>query len=227
MNNPMSRFAARPRLEVVILCSIAVAIFAMVGIGGCSSSSTPGPSNSPHPSPTPTVSVSPTPSPSPTPTPVNFVILAYASIAPTNDPTYGKITGYAQASAAPSPTPLPSVVSSTVTVHCNQTIEFYNLDRTLTTGHTASLMGTASGMNWPPYFNNVNGVTASPLLTAITGNSFSTGILAPFGSGFFSNSLVYSTGPTAGSFYFGDYYDYLPVIPGNPQMRTVITVVCP
>ena len=40
-------------------------------------------------------------------------------------------------------------------------------------------------------------------------------------------SLVYTTGGTAGSFYFGDYYDYKPVISGLPQMRTVITILCP
>ena len=120
---------------------------------------------------------------------------------------------------------MPTVSSQIITVHCNQTIEFYNLDRV--SSHTASLLGVANGMNWPPNFNNINGASnASVLLTPITSNQFSTGNLAPLGSGF-SHSLVYSTGPTTGSFYFGDYYDYTPQTMGFPSMRTVITVVCP
>ena len=200
-------------------------MLAVVATGGCSSSSTPSPGSSP----TPIASVgtpSPTPTQSPTPTPVNFVILSYPSVAPTNDPTYGQIDGIGQATAAPTSTPQP-VVSQVVTVHCNQTIQFFNLDRT--SNHTASLLGAASGSNWP-LFNNVNGATtATPQftgsqLTPITYPQFSTGTMLSFGSGF-ANSFVYSTGPSAGAFYYEDYYEYS--VGANPLMRTVINILCP
>ena len=148
----------------------------------------------------------------------------YASVPPTTDPVYGPIQGYGQVASAPIASPVPAVSSSIVTVHCSQTIRFYNLDRTFS--HTASLLGAANGMNWPTNFNNVNGASvASPQLTAITTPEFSTGTLFALGSS--STSLVYTTGASAGSFYFGDFYDYKPVTPGFPQMRTVITVLCP
>jgi hypothetical protein len=149
----------------------------------------------------------------------------YASVPPTNDPVFGEVEGYAQTAGTPAPSPLPTVSSQLVTVHCNQTIKFYNVDRV--GSHTASLLGQASGMNWPVNFNNVNGATvASPLLTPITTPEFSTGTILPF-SGTFGVSQVYTTGSTAGSFYFGDFYEYKPALPGFPQMRTVITVLCP
>jgi hypothetical protein len=153
--------------------------------------------------------------------------LNYASVAPTTDPTYGQIDGIGQATAAPTSTPLPTVVSKVVTVHCNQTIQFYNLDRL--SNHTASLLGPASGSNWP-LFNNVNGAnTATPQftgsqLTPITYPEFSTGTMLGFGSGF-ANSFVYSTGPSAGAFYYEDYYEYS--ASATPLMRTVINILCP
>lgn len=220
MNTP-----SRLRTVNAIVCScICLMLLALVAAGGCSnkSSTTPTVTLSPTPGP----SVSPPPSPSPTPTPLNFVGMSYASIPPTTDPLYGQIDGYTQLAGMPTTSPLPVVVSGKVTVHCNSTIQFYNLDRTLP--HTASLLGPASGANWPATFNNVNGATvASPVLTAITATQFSTGTLAAFGSGLPSSSKTYGTGSVAGSFYFGDFYDYKPVLPASPQMRTVITVLCP
>jgi hypothetical protein len=150
--------------------------------------------------------------------------MAYSSVKPTIDPTYGEINGYGQASAAPTTTPLPTVVSQIVTVHCNQTIAFYNLDRSLP--HTASLLAGPTPPPWPP-FNNVNGIAASPQYTAgqltpITYPQFSTGALGIFGSGS-STSFVYSTGSSAGIFFFGDVFNYA----SNPPMRTAINILCP
>jgi hypothetical protein len=235
MVSGLSKFLVTPAMKALALCAVAVFLFAVVATGGCNSSTAPiinaspqpsvKPSGSPGPSPSPTPTRSPSPSPTPTPSPVNFVIMNYPSVPPTTDPTYGEIDGYGQATAAPTTTPIPTVVSQVVTVHCNQTIKFYNLDRT--SSRTASLLGVAAGMNWPPTFNNVNGAgTASPAFTAITTPEFSTGNLFAYPSTA-SISALYMTGPVAGSFYFGDYYDYLPLNPKHPQMRTVITVVCP
>ena len=207
---------------------LAVFIFAVVAAGGCSSSSTPSIANSPTPTPsvsgTPTMTPSPTPPPSPTPTAVNFVILAHSSIPPTIDPTFGSIEGFGQATAAPSATPLPTVVSKVVTVHCNQTIQFYNLDRSHVL--TASLLGPANGANWPNW-NNVNAPNSNTpqftagTLTPITYPQFST-TLGVLGSGF-STSFVYSTGAAAATVYFGDYFNYT----ANPMMRTVVNILCP
>jgi hypothetical protein len=229
MRRGLARFSIAPAIKALALCGVAVFLFAIVATGGCSSSTQPTIVASPQPTVTPSgspgASPSPTPSPSPSPKAVNFVIMSHASIPPTTDPTYGEIDGYGQAAAAPTPSPLPTVISQVVTVHCNQTIAFYNLDRV--SPHTASLLGVASGTNWPPTFNNVNGAqTSSPLLTAITEPEFSTGTLFAYPSAS-ANSRVYSTGSVAGSFYFGDYYDYLPVNPKRSQMRTVITILCP
>src|SRR5579864_1456449 len=202
---------------------VALVVFAFVATGGCSNSSTPSPT--PSTSPIPTPSGSRAPSPSPIPSPVNFVVMDYASVPPTNDPTFGEIQGYAQTASVPAASPVPTVSSQLITVHCNQTIKFYNADRA--SSHTASLLGAASGMNWPTNFNNVNGANvSSPQLTAITTPEFSTGSMLPFATTF-GESPVYTTGATAGAFYFGDFYDYKPVLPGFPQMRTVITILCP
>ena len=211
-------------LRTATVLTFAGFVLAVVATGGCSSSSTPSPGSSPTVAPS-VGTPSPTPPPSPTPTAVNFVILNYASVPPTNDPTYGQIDGIGQATAAPSATPFPVVVSSVVTVHCNKTIQFYNLDRL--SPHTASLLGPASGSSWP-LFNNVNGATtATPqftgaLLTPITYPQFSTGTMFALGAGG-SSSFVYSTGPSAGAFYFEDYYEYT----ASPLMRTVINILCP
>ncbi|MDQ6767136.1 MAG: hypothetical protein M3Z41_04950 [Candidatus Eremiobacteraeota bacterium] len=211
-------------MKQIVVLVLAVFVIAVVATGGCSSSTTPTVTGSPTPTPSfsPTPTPSPGTSPTPTPTAVNFVVLAYPSVAPTTDPTYGQIDGFGQATAAPTSTPLPTVVSSVITVHCNQTIQFFNLDRTSSMFHTASLLGQASGSNWP-LWNNVNGpYRASPVLTAITYPQFSTGTLLPLGTGS-SNSLVYTTGTAAGAFYFGDYYQYS----STPPMRTVINILCP
>jgi hypothetical protein len=233
MRRGLAKFSIAPAIKALALCGVAVFLFAVVATDGCSSSTqtivvaSPQPTVKPSATPTgsPKPSPSPSPSPTPTPTPVNFVVMSYASIPPTTDPTYGEIDGYGQVAAAPTPSPLPTVVSQVVTVHCNQTIAFYNVDRA--GAHTASLLGVASGMAWPPTFNNVNGAsTSSPLLTAITTSEFSTGTLFAYPSTA-ATSKVYSTGSVAGSFYFGDYFDYLPIPKKNPPMRTVITVLCP
>ncbi len=219
------RSAWTPRLKGLGLAALAVVCVA-VATGGCKSTSSSSPTSSPSPTVAP--SGSPTASPSPTPTANYFVAMDYPSVAPTTDPVYGEIQGYAQLAAAPvqspSPSPIPTISSQLVTVHCNQNIEFYNLDHT--SAHTASLLGAANGMNWPATFNNPNGTVASPLLTAISYPAFSSGSESAFLSGGWF-SLVYSTGNVAGSYYFGDAFDYKPIFPGNPQMRTVITVLCP
>lgn len=227
--NPVSRRTRRPRLAGWTLGGAALVILGLIASGGCnSSSSMPQPGHTPSPTPIP--SMSPGPSPSPLPTANVFVVMDYPSIPPTTDPTFGEVQGYAQVpfapgSAAPSttPLPLPTISSQVITVHCNQNIQFFNIDAT--SPHTASLLnGPVTGSSWPPTFNNVNGAgTASPQLTPITYPQFSTGLLSSGNSVHPSASLVYSTGNTPGSFQFGDYYQYL----GNPQMRTVITVVCP
>src|SRR5215831_1383354 len=131
MNKTQASSALPAALRALAASVAMVFLLSVIATGGCSNSSTntvptPTPSNV---SPTPRGSVTASPSPSPTPTPLNFVIMAYSSIKPTIDPTYGEINGYGQASAAPTTTPLPRVVSQIVTVHCNQTIAFYNLDR--------------------------------------------------------------------------------------------------
>jgi hypothetical protein len=211
-------------LRLVVFGCAALFVLSVIATGGCKSSSTP--PAGPSPSPTPIPSLSPGPSPSVTPTANYFVGLEYPSTAPTIDPTYGEVQGFALLAAEPvatgTPTPAP-IVSQVVTVHCNQNIQFFNLDRTQE--HTASSLGTASGMNWPTW-NNPNYGVASPSLTAISYPNFSAGLLSAYPAGGFS-SAVYSTGTTAGSFYFGDYFDYTPPFPSYPSMRTVINVLCP
>jgi hypothetical protein len=215
-----------PLLKALALATVCLFVGAIVASGGCSSSSTA--STSPTQTPTVAPSGSPTPTPSPTPTANYFVAMEYPSVPPTTDPVYGAIQGYASLATAPaqspSPSPVPTISAQLVTVHCNKNIEFYNLDRL--GAHTASSLGAADGMNWPATFNNPNGITASPLLTAISYPGFSSGSQTAFlSSGWFS--LVYSTGNVAGTFYFGDKYEYLPLTPGWPHMRTVLTILCP
>jgi hypothetical protein len=229
-SGPLRKLMGTGRIvKASMLAAFAIVLLSVVAAGGCNSkSTTPGAGASPTPIP----SGSPTPTPSPTPTANYFVGLDYPSIPPTTDPTYGEIQGYAALSKYPlaspspstSPSPIPTISSQLVTVHCDQNIQFYNLDKTA--AHTASSLGPANGMNWPPTFNNPNGTVASPLLTPISYQSFSSGALGAYSAaGWYS--LVYSTGSTAGSYYFGDYYDYNPVFAGYPSMRTVITVLCP
>ncbi|MBV8164969.1 MAG: hypothetical protein JOZ91_11970 [Candidatus Eremiobacteraeota bacterium] len=225
MKNTSTNSLQFTALRSLAASAVLVFLLSIIATGGCSSSSTNTPSTpSPVVSPTPRGSVTASPSPSPTPTPVNFVIMAYSSIKPTIDPTYGEINGYGQATAVPTGTPLPTVISQIVTVHCNQTIAFYNLDRALP--HTASLLAGPTPPPWP-LFNNVNGITATPQFTAgqltpITYPQFSTGLLTLFGSGS-STSLVYSTGATAGIFFYGDAFNYA----FTPPMRTAINILCP
>jgi hypothetical protein len=232
MKNAPTGSAVISTLQAVALTATLVFLLAVIATGGCSSSSTnvivthsptPTPTSS-GPSPSPTPTLSPSPSPSPSPTAVNYVVMAYSSIAPTIDPTYGEIDGYGSATARPTTTPVPVVVSQVITVHCNQTIAFYNIDRLLP--HTASLLAGPTPPPWPT-FNNVNGTSASPQYTAgqltpITYPQFSTGALGTFGSAGWQ-SLVYSTGSAAGVFFFGDYYFYA----RTPGMRTAINILCP
>jgi hypothetical protein len=212
-----------PLLKAMALVALTVFLFSVVATGGCSSSTTPTVNNSPTPvasAGSPTPKPSPTPTPTPTPTAVDFVVLGYSGVPPTTDPTYGEIDGYGQVAAKPTATPLPGVASAVITVHCNQNIQFFNVDRLLP--HTASSLGAATPPVWPSW-NNVNGAgTTSPLLTPISDPSFSTGALAVFSSAA-STSAVYSTGPIAGVLYFGDYYNYT----SSPAMRTAINILCP
>jgi len=221
-------FVSSPTVKAFALACIGIFLIAIVATGGCSSSSSP-PNPTVSSSPTVAPSGSPTPTPSPTPTANYFVALEYPSVPPTTDPTYGVVQGYAQLATppaqSPSPSPIPTISSQLVTVHCNQNIEFYNVDRT--SPHTASLLGTANGTNWPATFNNTNGTIASPLLTPINYPEFSSGSMTAYGGTVGWFSLVYSTGNVAGAYYFGDKYDYTPLFSGFPQMRTVISVLCP
>ena len=131
---------------------------------------------------------------------------------------------YPLATSSSSPSPVPTISSQIVTVHCDQNIQFFNFDST--SFHTASSLGPANnGSNWPSW-NNQNSTTASPLLTPISALDFSSGQLA-FHSATGWYSLVYTTGSTAGAYYFGDYYDYNPIQNNYPSMRTVINVLCP
>lgn len=226
MSNTTTQHGFGTAIRAIAGAATIVFVLSVIATGGCSSNSSTNTTPSPTPivSPTPRGSVTASPSPSPTPTPVNYVIMAYSSVKPTIDPTYGEINGYGQATAAPTKTPLPTVVSQIVTVHCNQTIAFYNLDRLLP--HTASLLAGPTPPPWP-LFNNVNGIQASPQFTAgkltpIDYPQFSTGALGVFGTGG-STSLVYSTGSVAGILFFGDAFNYA----SNPGMRTAIDVLCP
>ena len=212
-----------PVLRVAALAAALFAAAAVIGTGGCTSNSaTPMPSPSPGGTPSPIPSVSPIPSPSPTPTPFYAVSLNYAGVQPTTDPSYGPVDGYGLLGAAPHPsasvTPAPSQI---INVNAGHTIAFYNFDAA---PHTASLLGTANGQNWPSTFTNQNGASVpSPDGTAITVFNFSTGSLSPGNVANPSSSFMYTTG-APGMYYFGDYYDYLPVNPSAPHMRTVIIV---
>ena len=219
---------SRRPLRAITLIACAAVAAAIVGTGGCShTSAIPGA----HVSPTPTPVGSPTPTPSPTPTANVFISMAYASMSPTIDPTYGEVDGYALISPPPtpvsSPTPTPSPKpsptptqtpgpSSVVTVPCNENIQFLNFDATAL--HTASLLVPSNGP-FPQFFNNSNGLNPSVKLTPISFPSFSTGFVLQ-NSGTPGRSAVYSTGSVSGAFFFGDYTNYNSV----PSMRTVIIV---
>lgn len=231
------------QLRSIALAACAIFAASVVGTGGCSHSAS---SVVPHPvhSPTPTPSGSPTPTPSPTPTANLYVSMAYASMQPTVDPTYGVIDGYALVSPPPtpvsSPTPTPSPKpsptptqtpgpSSIINVPCNSNIEFENFDSTQPL--TASALTPLNPGGFPPEFplgfNNQNATNPSPLLTSISfpGFVFSTGYVSAstklLGPG---RSLVYSTGSQDGAFLIGDVQNY----DNSPSMRGVIIVSgCP
>jgi hypothetical protein len=218
MKQHVLKLSIPPKLKAAVLCVALLLIFAVVAVGGCNNSST---NPSPSPTPAPSISATTGPSPSPTATANAIVVMDYkgGSVPPTIDPTYGSLTGYQQVTP-PLPSPLPSVQSGTVTVHCNQYIQFYNVDTF--NFHTASLLGNSG---FPPTFNNINGASSSsPKFTAITTPEFSTGLLP---AGTLSASLLYTTGPVAGTFYFGDYTFYTPPLRTQTSMRTVVTVLCP
>lgn len=224
------------QLRSIALIACAAFAASVVGTGGCShGSSAVTPVNKPSPTP----SGSPTPTPSPTPTANVFVSMAYASMQPTLDPTYGFIDGYAQISPPPtpvsSPTPTPSPKpsptptqtpgpSSIVTVPCNTNIQFENFDKTAP--RTASVLTPANPGGFPPqfptFFNNPNGSNPSPVLTPISfpNFSFSTGYVTPLTSHGPGLSLVYSTGGQNGVWLIGDFLDY----DSAPSMRGVIVV---
>jgi hypothetical protein len=209
-----SLLAPRVRLAVAVLVAFGVTLAAATG--GCSNSAS---SSTPTPTPSATPSATPTgPTPTPTAPPQNFISIS-SGITPTTDPTYGVVDGYGKLAAAPTSTSTPAPTaapSQIVTVSANQTIVFVNFDKV---PHTASLLGPANGMNWPATFTNNNGTAGLPAGTAITAAQFSTGTIgASAGEPVFS--LLYSTGPTTGMFYFGDFFGYL----SNPPIRTVIII---
>ncbi|MBC5826003.1 MAG: hypothetical protein GIW99_08445 [Candidatus Eremiobacteraeota bacterium] len=206
---------ASRRLRSFIATAGAAAAVAAIASGGCSNSATP--TNAPRPSPSPTATVTPTtgPTASPTIAPLVFIGLAYASAAPTIDPTYGQVDGFSGLAAAPTASSKPGP-SQILNVPSGQPVQFYNFDRL---AHTASLLAAANGANWPATFSNANGASAaSPDGTAITMPQFSTGTIAA-SSGVPTASRVYNTG-APGMYYFGDFYFYQ----ATPPMRTVIIV---
>jgi hypothetical protein len=219
----------RSTMRVCALIASAALAVALIGTGGCShNSAVPGPVSSPSP----VASGSPTPTPSPTPTANEYVSMDYVGASPTTNAVYGEVDGYALISPPPtpisSPTPTPSPApsptptetpgpSGIISVPCNTNIQFLNFDAT--SFHTASLLGTSG---FPQLYNNLNGTTSSPVLTAISGNQFSTGAVSVLSSNAAGRSLVYSTGSAPGAYYIGDWYDYQ----STPSMRTVIQVNC-
>jgi hypothetical protein len=225
---------SKSSMRAFAFAAVAITVAAIVGAGGCShnTSTLPGPRVTPSPSPSP--SGSPTPTPSPTPTANFYVSMAYASMTPTIDPTYGQVDGYALisppptpvSSPTPTPSPLPSPTptqtpgpSGIISVPCNANIQFLNFDKTAF--HSASLLVQAPGGGFPSLFNNVNGATASVQLTPISSPAFSTGLLNIFTTQP-ARSLVYSTGAVNSVLYFGDFENYN----STPSMRTVILVNC-
>jgi hypothetical protein len=237
------------KLRSIALIACATFAASVVGTGGCSHGSS---AVSPVGKPSPIASGSPTPTPSPTPTANVFVSMAYASMQPTLDPTYGYIDGYAlvspppmpspSPSGSPSPTPTPSPTpkpsptptqtpgpSSIVTVPCNTNIQFENFDSTVPI--TASVLTPANPGGFPPQFppgyNNPNGTNPSPILTPISfpGFTFSTGYVTPLTTTRGPGlSLVYSTGGQDGVWLIGDFQNY----DSAPSMRGVIIVTgCP
>lgn len=228
------------QLRSIALIACATFAASVVGTGGCSHGTSAVTPNKPTPIP----SGSPTPTPSPTPTANVFVSMAYASMQPTLDPTYGFIDGYALVSPPPtpvsSPTPTPSPrpsptptqtpgPSSIITVPCNTNIQFENFDSTLP--RTASELTPANPGGFPPqfplHFNNPRGPSSSPVLTSLSfpnDFSFSTGYVSPLTSHGPGLSLVYSTGSQDGVWLIGDFIDY----DSAPSMRGVIIVTgCP
>jgi len=221
---------SRPSLRILTLIACATAAAAIVGTGGCSHGSSAIPT--PKGSPSPKVSPSPTPTPSPAATANVFVSMAYASMQPTTDPTYGVVDGYAQISPPPtppsSPTPTPSPKpsptptqtpgpSAIVTLPCNQNVQFINFDSTAF--HSASVLHPdQSGNPFPKFFNGI-GNPPSVTLTPLSDPNFTTG-LVPNNSGTPARSPVYSTGTVDNTYYIGDFVTYN----FSPSMRTVIIV---
>ncbi len=122
---------------------------------------------------------------------------------PFNDPNYGFELGYFNG--------LTSTTSQTVVLSAGETVQFQNVDTTLT--HTASFLGdaTASGAPWPSSFDGTK--TRSPAGTPIGTSGFSTGPLKPG-----KKSPLYETG-MPGFYMFGCAFHYNP-----DEMRTVIVV---
>lgn len=211
------RLILAPRVRAAVAVLVVFGATLVLATGGCSSSTT-SPGTTPTPTPTATATAT-GPTPTPTPAPQNFVSISNG-VAATTDPTYGVIDGYGLMAGAPTASPPPSAAPSQV-IHltANQTVVFLNFDRS--TGHTASLLGPANGMNWPATFTNNNGPFPLPAGTAITFAQFSTGTIAPASGGQPGRSFIYSTGATTGMFYFGDFFGYL----SNPPVRTVIIVM--
>lgn len=221
---------SRPSLRIFTLIACATAAAAIAGTGGCSHGSSTIPL--PRGSASPKASPSPTATPSPAPTANLFVSMAYASMQPTLDPTYGFIDGYAQISPPPTPNPSPTPTpsprpsptptqtpgpSAIVTVPCNQNIQFMNFDST--SFHTASVLAPDQSGPWPKFFNNHNGPNPSVLLTPLSDPNFSTGFVVN-NTGSPGRSAVYNTGSVNNVYYIGDYVNYN----SSPSMRTVIIV---
>jgi hypothetical protein len=224
---------SKPKVTSLAIAAVAIAVASIVGAGGCAHNSAAIPIVTKSPTPIP--SGSPTPTPSPTPTANIYVSMDYASMAPTMDPVYGEVDGYAQISppptpmptpsGSPSPTPIPSPTptetagpSAIVSVPCNQNIQFLDFDTVQF--HTASLLEQVPpGSGFPHVFNNPTGTIPSVQLTPLSVPGFSTGLIGAI-AGNPGKSAVYTTGSVDGVYYFGDYTDY----GMTPSMRTVIIV---
>jgi hypothetical protein len=216
----------RPTLAVSMLALAMVAAIAMAGVSCATNAATPLPVASVA-SPTPAASGSPTPTP--TPTPMNNVSVSY-QVSPVPGGSFPPVDGYGLMSGPPVvPSATPSPVAPTaapqgvIAVTMGQTIVFYNFDPSIV--RSVSLLGLAGSNTPPPVFTNTQCTNiqiascSSPQNSAITDPQFQA-LIPPMTGLVPGHSLGYLTGGVTGSFYYGDFNNYL----SNPPMRTIITI---
>jgi hypothetical protein len=215
----------RPTLAVSILALAMAASIALAGVS-CTSSSSPLPTGSVAPSPSPVASGSPTPTP--TPTTMNNVSVQYQT-SPVPGGSFPPVDGYGlmsgppvEPSATPSPAAPTAAPQGVIAVTMGQTIVFYNFEPF---PRSVSLLGPAGSNTPPPVFNNARCTfspappCSSPAGSNITDAQFQA-VIPPMAGFVPGQSLGYLTGSVTGSFYYGDFSNYL----ANPPMRTIITI---